>query len=81
MTIEEFELKHMIRVQLRIMGMVDGGKDIHNLLKDSSEVLKVSKVAPTWKAYVDFVNNIALKDSLPRSQFPCRSSAGSWTRL
>ena len=35
--------------------------EIHKLVKDSSEALKVSKVAITWKSYVDFVNNIIIE--------------------
>eukprot|EP00435_Cladocopium_sp_Y103_P017644 s5473_g4.t1 len=38
-----------------------GGKEIHKFVKDSSEALKVSKVAANWKAYVDFVNNIVIE--------------------
>ena len=41
----------------RAQGMMtqsEGGKEIHKFVKDSSEALKVSKVATNWKAYVDF---------------------------
>ena len=37
------------------MTQSEGGKEIHKFVKDSSEALKVSKVASNWKAYVDFV--------------------------
>merc|ERR1719352_1824213 len=43
------------------MTMAEDGKELHKLVKDSSEALKVSKVASTWKAYVDFVNNIVIE--------------------
>merc|ERR1719359_1865824 len=43
------------------MNMTEGGKEIQRFVKDSSESLKVSKVAPTWKAYVDFVNNMVIE--------------------
>ena len=36
------------------MTQSEGGKEIHKFVKDSSEALKVSKVAANWKAYVDF---------------------------
>lgn len=38
-----------------MMTQSEGGKEIHKFVKDSSEALKVSKVAANWKAYVDFV--------------------------
>lgn len=38
--------------------MTDGGKAIHNHLSESNKVLKVSKGAPAWRAYVEFINNI-----------------------
>jgi dynein heavy chain len=41
--------------------MTEGGKEIHKHLKDSSEALKVSKVASIWKNYVDFVNNVVIE--------------------
>ena len=35
--------------------------EIHKLVKDSSEALKVSKVAITWKSYVDSLNNLIIE--------------------
>ena len=61
MAMDEFDLKHKERVGMRMMNMVEGGKEIHKYVKDSSEALKVSKIATTWKAYVDFVNNIVIE--------------------
>lgn len=58
---EEFDLKHKERVGMRLMAIAEGGKDIHKFVKDSSEALKVSKLAPSWKAYVDFVSNIVIE--------------------
>jgi dynein heavy chain len=61
MGMEEFDLKHKERVGMRMMSMTEGGKEIHKFVKDSSEALKVSKIASTWKSYVDFVNNIVIE--------------------
>jgi dynein heavy chain len=61
MVMEDFDTKHKERVGGRMMNMADGGKEIHKFIKDSSEALKVSKVASTWKSYVDFVNNIVIE--------------------
>lgn len=58
---EEFHVKHVERIGGIMMNMTDHGKEIHKFLKDSSEALKVSKVASTWKAYQDFVNNIVIE--------------------
>ncbi|CAE8644925.1 unnamed protein product [Polarella glacialis] len=60
-SMEEFELSHKARVGVRLMNMTDGGKEIHRFVKDSSESLKISKSAATWKAYVDFVNNVVIE--------------------
>jgi len=61
MALDEFDLKHKERVGMRMMTQSEGGKEIHKFLKDSSEALKVSKIAPTWKSYVDFVSNIIIE--------------------
>jgi dynein heavy chain len=61
MSTEEFEMGHKERVGRRMMAMVDGGKEIHRHLKDSAEALKISKSSLTWKAYVDFVNNVIIE--------------------
>eukprot|EP00929_Paragymnodinium_shiwhaense_P077081 TRINITY_DN3967_c0_g2_i2.p1 TRINITY_DN3967_c0_g2~~TRINITY_DN3967_c0_g2_i2.p1 ORF type:complete len:4576 (+),score=1729.31 TRINITY_DN3967_c0_g2_i2:93-13820(+) len=61
MALDEFDLQHKERVGKRDMAMSEGGKEIHKFVKDSSEALKVSKVASTWKAYEDFVNNIVIE--------------------
>jgi dynein heavy chain len=58
---EDFDLVHKNVVGMRLHGMNEDGKEIHKLIKDSNEALKVSKVAVIWKAYVDFVNNIVIE--------------------
>jgi len=58
---DEFDLKHKENVGMKVMSTGEGGKEIHKFVKDSSEALKVSKVASIWKAYVDFVNNIVIE--------------------
>jgi len=61
MTMEEFDVKHKERLGARIYNMTDGGKEILKFVKDSNEALKVSKTASSWRAYVDFVNNIVIE--------------------
>jgi dynein heavy chain len=58
---EEFDTQHKSSVGVKLHQMSEDGKEIHKLIKDSSEALKVSKVAPIWKNYVDFVNNIVIE--------------------
>jgi dynein heavy chain len=60
-SIEDFDLGHKDRVGTRMSIMNEGGKEIHKFVKESSEALKVSKVSPVWKSYVDFVNNVVIE--------------------
>ena len=48
-------------LQSRYSVITTGGKEIHVLLKKTNKALKVSKGAVDWKAYVDFINNIAVE--------------------
>jgi len=34
---------------------------VHNLLLESNKVLRQSKGAPAWRAYVEFINNILIQ--------------------
>ena len=36
---------------------------MHNLLLESNKVLRQSKGAPAWRAYVEFINNILIQVS------------------
>ena len=63
------------------MTQSDGGKEIHKFVKDSSEALKVSKVAANWKAYVDFVARLQGMSSLQLSDWLSLRGLGfrAWT--
>ena len=50
--------EHAKVLEARQKDITDGGKEVHNFLKASNEVLKVSKGAPAWRAYVEFINGI-----------------------
>ena len=56
----DFEEGHRQYVALRYAEVADGGKEIHKLLLRSNSELKVSKGAPQWKAYVEFVNDLVI---------------------
>ena len=58
------ELKGHLAARYNDIG--NEGKDIHKLLLKSNQVLKVSKGAPTWRAYVEFINDIVI-DGLART--------------
>lgn len=53
-----FMADHTKQLEARQKEITDGGKEIHHLLAASNEVLKVSKGAPAWRAYVEFINEI-----------------------
>ena len=63
---EEFEEEHAQQLAARYAEITEGGKEIHKLLLSSNRVLKVSKGAPIWKAYVEFINDIVV-DGLART--------------
>ena len=48
----------METLEARQKDVTDTGKDVHSYLKASNEVLKVSKGAPAWRAYVEYINGI-----------------------
>ena len=48
-------------LELRYKDITDGGKEVHNLLLESNKVLRQSKGAPAWRAYVEFINNILIQ--------------------
>ena len=63
---EEFEEEHKANLAARYAEISTEGKSIHQLLLASNRVLKVSKGAPTWRAYVEFINEMVV-DGLARA--------------
>uniref|UniRef100_A0A0G4GMS7 Dynein-1, subspecies f n=1 Tax=Chromera velia CCMP2878 TaxID=1169474 RepID=A0A0G4GMS7_9ALVE len=61
MPVEDFEMIHRASVQQRQHQMLEDGKELHKLVRDSADTLKVSKASPPWKSYQDFVSNIAVE--------------------
>jgi len=57
---DEFEREHKNFSKERYTEIKEGGKNIHNMVKDTNKVLKVSNAANDWRAYVDFVNNVVV---------------------
>ena len=63
---EEFDEEHKQHLAARYADIGNEGKTVHKLLLESNKVLKVSKGAPTWRAYVEFINDIVI-DGLART--------------
>ena len=58
---QEFEEDTLRALRVaRFQVIKEGGNGIHQLVKESNKILKVSQGLPDWKAYVDFVNNIVV---------------------
>ncbi|RPH15646.1 MAG: hypothetical protein CBC49_005055 [Alphaproteobacteria bacterium TMED89] len=63
---DEFEEEHKSALSARYSDISQEGKNVHRLLLESNKVLKVSKGAPTWRSYVEFINDIVI-DGLART--------------
>jgi len=55
-----FVEEHEQYLEGRYKNITESAKQIHKLLANSNVVLKVSKGAPAWRAYVEFINDIVL---------------------
>ena len=63
---DEFEEEHSQQLAARYAEVAEGGREIHKLLLASNRVLKVSKGAPIWRFYVEFINDLVV-DGLART--------------
>jgi len=57
---DEFEREHKNMVKERYAEIKEGGKTIHNMVKETNKVLRVSNASADWRSYVDFINNIVV---------------------
>lgn len=57
---DEFEKEHKNLVKERYAEIKESGKAIHQMVKDTNKVLRVSNASNDWRAYVDFVNNVVV---------------------
>ena len=57
-TMEELLEAHSALTAVRYAAIEEGGKGITKLLSNSNRTLKVSKGAPAWKDYVEYVSEI-----------------------
>jgi dynein heavy chain len=64
---DEFEREHKNLVKEKYTDIKEGGKAIHQMVKDTNKVLRVSNASNDWRAYVDFVNNVAKINVVRRS--------------
>ena len=58
---KDFEESHKPYLASRYVDVTDGGKAVHKLLIESNGAAKVSKGAPSWKAYVEYVNGLIIE--------------------
>ena len=61
MSPEEFDSIHKSLMGVKLLQISDDGKEIHKLIRDSNEALRVSKQSANWKAYLDFINNVIVE--------------------
>ena len=47
-------------IKERYVEIKEGGKAIHNVVKETNKVLRVSNNSPEWRAYLEFVNSIVV---------------------
>ena len=59
-SVEEFKEAHDAVKSARYAAIEEGGKGIKKNLSNSNRILKVSKGAPAWKAYVEYVTDIII---------------------
>ena len=57
---DEFEKEHKNLVKERYTEIKEGGKAIHQMVKDTNKELRVSNASSDWRGYVEFVNNIVV---------------------
>lgn len=57
---DDLEQTHQSTVMPRIEEIKNNGKEIHRLMKDTFDSIKPDKKAPTWLAYVDYVNGLVI---------------------
>ncbi|CAM9131888.1 unnamed protein product, partial [Ectocarpus fasciculatus] len=57
---DEFDREHKLLLKDRYSEIKEGGKAIHNMVKDTNKALRVSNASSDWRAYVDFVNNVVV---------------------
>ena len=57
-TPDDFAAQHQNLVLARVDAFKKGSKKIHDFIRSSNQVLRVSQGLPDWRSYVAFVNNI-----------------------
>ena len=57
---EDLEQIHQSLVQPRIEDIQNHGKEIHKLIRDTADHMRLDKKSATWVAYNDYVNSLAI---------------------
>ena len=58
---EDVESLHTAAVGARFEAIKGEGKEIHKLMKDTTDNVRPSKQSPEWKSYVDYVNGLVIE--------------------
>jgi dynein heavy chain len=59
--LEEYQQTHEAVIGNRHNDVLDGSEEIHALVLKSNKVLRISKGAPSWKAYQDYIAGIVVE--------------------
>lgn len=58
---DDLEQTHQSQVGPRLEDIRNHGKDIHKLVKDTTEAIKPDKRSPQWLAYIDYLNSLIIE--------------------
>ena len=59
--VKEYNQLHNTRISAKYQQIVEGGKNIHRLIRESNKTINTSTGHPDWKAYVEFVNGVLVR--------------------
>jgi len=58
---DDLESTHLASVMPRLEDIRTHGKEIHKLMKDTSDNIKPDKKSEKWLSYVDYVNGLIIE--------------------
>ncbi len=58
---EDVETTHAAANGPKIENIKNNGKEIHKLMRDTQDNIKPDKNSKTWRAYVDYLNGLAIE--------------------
>ena len=61
MSVEDFNTQQQGVFAQKMQNVKDNGNQIHKLVREVHAKINIDKKSPTWKAYIDYVNEIVLE--------------------